>query len=180
LRHLIVDEGRVVQADDVPGELWLSGDQLASGYWNNPAATQAAFVRFPGDDPHAQVWYRTGDLVSLHGDIGLSFRGRLDRQVKLRGYRVELQEVESALRDVIGCTLVAVVPVRNAGGICEKMIAYCDSLSADEVTIKSRCLTRLPQYMVPERIFPLETFPLSDHGKVDYLALAARMEARAG
>jgi amino acid adenylation domain-containing protein len=176
LRYLIVDDGRVVDGDDIPGELWLSGDQVAKGYWNNPTATQKAFVRFPSDEPAADIWYRTGDLVSRQRDSGLSFRGRLDRQVKLRGYRVELQEVESVLRDISGCTLAAVVPVRNTGGICEKIVAYCDSLNADEVTVKARCLTRLPQYMVPERIFRLDSLPLSDHGKVDYLALAARAE----
>jgi acyl-CoA synthetase (AMP-forming)/AMP-acid ligase II len=180
MQCLVVDDGRVVEEDDVPGELWLSGDQLAGSYWKNPTATRNAFVRFPPDRPEAAVWYRTGDLVSRHGDVGLSFRGRLDRQVKLRGYRVELQEIESAVREAVGCTLVAVIPVRNTGGICERIIAYCDKLSADEATIKDRCASRIPRYMVPDRIIALDTFPLSTSGKIDYLALAARSPARTG
>jgi len=180
LQSMVVDEGRVVEEDDVPGELWLSGDQLAAGYWNNQAATEAAFVRFPANLPQADVWYRTGDLVSHRRGIGLSFRGRLDRQIKLRGFRVELQEIESALRETLGCALVAVVPVRNTGGICEQIVAYCDRVDADESTVKDRCARRIPRYMVPDRIIELDTFPLSPSGKVDYLALAARAAVRPG
>jgi amino acid adenylation domain-containing protein len=177
---LIVDDGRVVDQDDVPGELWLSGDQLAGGYWNNPAATHAAFVQPPTELPQAPIWYRTGDLVSRRNDRTLSFRGRVDRQVKLRGFRVELQEIESALREIVGCTLVAVIPVRNTGGICEQIIAYCDKLNADEATLKERCGRRIPRYMVPDRIIELETFPTGTSGKIDYLALAARSAGRSG
>jgi amino acid adenylation domain-containing protein len=174
LRTMIVDEGRAIRDENMPGELWLSGDQLARGYWNNPVATRAAFVRYPLTDPQGEIWYRTGDLVSWQSGVGLLFRGRLDRQVKMRGYRIELQEVESALRDVIGCTVAAVVPLRNSAGMCEEIVAYCDRLGGDEATIKALCLHRLPRYMVPDRIFELDPIPLSDHGKVDYLALAAR------
>jgi D-alanine--poly(phosphoribitol) ligase subunit 1 len=173
MRCLVVDEGRVVEENEVPGELWLSGDQLAGGYWKNPAATEAAFVQFPTGDPRAGVWYRTGDLVSWVPSTALSFRGRIDRQIKLRGHRVELQEIESAVREVAGCALVAIVPLRTPGGICEAIVAWCDKLSTDEATLKERCLTRIPRYMVPDRILELDTFPLSSSGKIDYLALAA-------
>jgi D-alanine--poly(phosphoribitol) ligase subunit 1 len=171
---MIVDGDRVVEEDDSPGELWLSGDQLAIGYWNDTHATRAAFVsRLSSGAPLAEVWYRTGDLVSRRSGVGLTFRGRSDRQVKLRGYRIELQEVESALREVIGCTLVAVVAPRNSVGMCEKIVAYCDKLDGHEAEIKARCANRMPYYMIPDRILELEVFPLSEHGKVDYLALAA-------
>jgi len=172
--YMIVDNGRVVAGADEPGELWLSGDQVAEGYWGNAVATQAAFVRFPPDDTDARRWYRTGDLVSRQGGVGLLFRGRIDRQIKLRGFRVELQEIESVLRDVIGCARVAVVPVRNAGGMYEKIVAYCDEQGLDEAAIKGRCAARLPPYSIPERIFQLHSFPVSNHGKIDYGALAAR------
>jgi amino acid adenylation domain-containing protein len=169
----IVDEGRVIEAEAIPGELWISGDQLAVGYWNNRAATDAAFVHL-AHDAEMRRWYRTGDLVSRDADARLTYRGRLDRQVKLLGHRIELQEVESIVRAVTGCTLVAVIPVRGTGGICEKLIAYCDELNDDEVAIRKRCLDRMPRYMVPERILELDSFPFSAHGKVDYSALAAR------
>lgn len=175
---LIVDDGRVVTEDDVPGELWLSGDQLAAGYWNNPAATAAAFVRFPAGGPEMRIWYRTGDVVSQRSDVGLMFRGRVDRQIKLRGLRIELQEIEAVLRDVVGCALVAVVPLSSKGGTFEKIVAYCDKLESDEQTIKDMCLRRIPGYMVPERIYELSGFPIGAHGKIDYQALAA--QGRAG
>ena len=178
LRSMIVDDGHVIEQDDTPGELWLCGDQLAYGYWNNPTATRSAFVQYPLNAPQSELWYRTGDVVSRQAGVGLSFRGRLDRQVKLRGYRIELQAIESVLRDVVGCTLAAVVPLRNAGGMCEEIVAYCDRLEGDEATVKARCLERLPRYMVPDRIFELDPIPLSDHGKVDYQALATRTTGR--
>jgi D-alanine--poly(phosphoribitol) ligase subunit 1 len=172
MRCMIVADDRVVDVDDVPGELWMSGSQLACGYWNNMAATRKSFVRFPLDAPLGEIWSRTGDIVSHRRGVGFSFHGRADRQVKLHGHRVELQEVESTLRDVTGCALVAVVPVSNTSGISEKLIAYCDRLGADETTVKTRVMSRIPRHMVPERILELAEFPLSPHGKVDYLALA--------
>jgi non-ribosomal peptide synthetase component F len=174
LRCMIVDDDQVIDAENVPGELWIAGDQLAAGYWKNSAATESAFVQFPPRDARAQLWYRTGDRVSWTHGAGLSFRGRLDRQVKLNGYRIELQEIESALKSVIGCALVAAIPIRSATGVCEKIVAYCDKLSEDEATIRSRCARSLARYMVPDRIYELEPFPLSDHGKIDYGALTAR------
>lgn len=178
LRVMVVDDGRPVEADNVPGELWISGDQLAAGYWKNPSATKAAFVPDPLGDTRAR-WYRTGDLVSQRAEVGLEFRGRLDRQVKLRGHRIELQEIEAVLRDVIPCTLVAVVPIRDAGGICEEIVAFCDRLPESEGALKTRCLGRLPRYMVPDRLLELETFPFTSSGKVDYRSLAAMVPKRA-
>jgi D-alanine--poly(phosphoribitol) ligase subunit 1 len=172
LRSKVMDDGQPVETDDEPGELWLSGDQLALGYWQNPVATSAAFVRLTDRD--GTIWYKTGDLVSNRAGSGLSFRGRLDRQIKLRGQRIELQEIESALREVIGCSIVAVVPVRNSGGMCEKIVAYCDELYDEEAAIKARCRSRLATYMVPDRILKLESFPVSSHGKIDYRPLAER------
>jgi D-alanine--poly(phosphoribitol) ligase subunit 1 len=178
LSCMVMDDGQEITSEGVLGELWISGDQLACGYWGNRAATHAAFVRFPTGDPAALRWYRTGDVVSWHEGVGFHFRGRLDRQVKLLGNRIELQEVEAVLRSVVGCTLAAAVAVRNASGVCERIVAYCDRLNADESTVKANCLAHMPRYMVPERIYELESFPLSDHGKIDYLQLTARAAAQ--
>lgn len=172
LGFLIVDDGRVVESEDTPGELWLSGDQLAAAYWNDAAATNKAFVWHPGPTGPMSLWYRTGDVVSRNSDVGLRFRGRMDRQVKLRGYRIELQEVESILREVLGCAVVAVVAPRNAQGLCEKMSAFCDRLDADEAAIKALCSAHMLPYLVPDHIRVLDAFPMNNSGKVDYLALA--------
>ncbi len=152
-----MDDGRPVREGE-PGELWLAGDQVVSGYWNNPTATAAAFVSTFSANGEQETWYRTGDLMTHRSDVGLTFRGRIDRQVKLRGLRIELQEIESVLREVTGCALVAVIPVHGSGGLCEKIIAYCDNIQ-DEAAVKALCLRRLPSYMVPERIYELSTFP---------------------
>lgn len=176
LRCIIVADGRRIQEDDVPGELWLSGDQLAVGYWNNSSATEAAFLKHLGAEALQDTWYRTGDLVSRSSGDGLSFRGRVDRQVKLLGHRVELGEVECVLREKFGCALVAVVPVYS-GGICERIVAYCDKLHADERTIRDECLTHLPRYKAPARIIELPEFPITSNGKIDYLTLTAHAKS---
>jgi D-alanine--poly(phosphoribitol) ligase subunit 1 len=174
MRCLIMRDNQPVEQEDEPGELWMAGDQLATKYWNNTAATEYAFVRYPSEAGAGEVWYRTGDIVSYRHEVGYLFHGRADRQIKLHGYRVELQEIESALREEIGCAFVAVVPVRDGAGMWEKLIAYCDRIDAEEPGIKARCTRRLPRYMVPDRIVKLDDFPLGAHGKIDYLALAAR------
>jgi acyl-CoA synthetase (AMP-forming)/AMP-acid ligase II len=168
---MIVDDGEVIEEDDKSGELWLSGDQLAVEYWRNPTATQTAFVRFDAPAGQTTLWYRTGDLVSHDRRVGYLFHGRLDRQIKLRGFRIELQEIEAVLRDITGSAIVAVIPLRNRGGVCEKIVAYCDTLNGEEADIKARCLHKIPKYMVPDRIFELADFPLSESGKINYRAL---------
>jgi D-alanine--poly(phosphoribitol) ligase subunit 1 len=173
IKVMIMDDGRPVTAFDSPGELWLGGEQLAVGYWNKPAATRTAFVQYPGADGLQETWYRTGDLVSQQAGVGLIFRGRIDRQIKLRGHRVELQEVESAVRTVTGSTCVAVVPQPTRSGMCEKIVAFCDCLEPDEATVKLRCAELIPRYMVPDRVLRVESFPLNTHGKIDYRALTS-------
>jgi D-alanine--poly(phosphoribitol) ligase subunit 1 len=168
-QYRISNEDDATQKADT-GELLLSGPQVVNGYWNNPAATEKAFVRLP-DDKTGRVWYRTGDRVSLNGRNELAFHGRCDRQVKIRGYRVELDEVESVLRRVTDADLVAVVPVYARDGRCEDLLAFCGTDIGDEEDVKQRCRAHLPAYMLPRRIIHLEEFPRSTNGKVDYRLL---------
>jgi amino acid adenylation domain-containing protein len=156
-----------------PGELLLAGPQVVAGYWNDPVATRRAFVRLP-DDRAGRTWYRTGDRVSAAGSRGLLFHGRGDRQVKVRGYRVELGEVEAVLRQVTGASLVAAVPARLPDGRCVDIVAYCDTMAEPPDRILDRCREILPEYTVPTRIRLLPAFPLGDSGKVDYRELCAR------
>jgi amino acid adenylation domain-containing protein len=160
-----------IDGSDV-GELWLSGDQLALGYWRNALATSRAFVSVPDGQGRAQTWYRTGDLASYDPALGLIFRGRADRQVKLHGYRVELQDVEAALRRVTECSVVAVVPRVGSAGLVDGLVAFCETSQLDEHLTRQRCLEAMPSYVVPHRIVALASLPLSEHGKVDYKRLA--------
>lgn len=158
------------RGDAAAGELLLSGPQVVSGYWRNEAATARAFVRLEG---YERSWYRTGDLVKVDEARGLLFLGRCDQQVKVRGCRVELQEIESVLRRITGSDTVAVVPVRLEHGRIEDLVAYCRVVE-DESAAKQACAMELPTYMVPRRIVQMAALPLNGNGKLDYVALEER------
>jgi D-alanine--poly(phosphoribitol) ligase subunit 1 len=155
------------------GELWLSGPQVVSEYWRNDAATEGAFVRDRGN----RTWYRTGDLVSDDDNIGLSFLGRRDHQVKVRGHRIEPSEVEQVLRDVSGSPGVAVVPVFAADRRCVALVAFVAGTRVTMDELRRRCRSRVPDYMVPQRIVEMDALPLNSNGKVDYQQLSAKGEA---
>jgi acyl-CoA synthetase (AMP-forming)/AMP-acid ligase II len=94
----------------------------------------------------------------------------------LRGYRVELLEIESVLKDVTGAEVVAAVPILLRDGRYEEIVAYCNRLNIDEASVKNQCRVHLPDYLVPRRIIGLEEFPTNDNGKIDYRTLAVRAE----
>jgi amino acid adenylation domain-containing protein len=156
--------GRPVRAGE-SGELCLSGPQIGSGYWNNPLASGQRFARLP-DDP--DVWYRTGDVVKQDSRDCLYFLGRIDHQVKIRGHRVELQEIEAVLRDA--CRTEQVVslawPVQN--GSAHGVVAFVSGLAViDQDRVIATCRRILPDYMVPKNIYLLDAMPLTPNGKID-------------
>lgn len=158
------------------GELALGGIQLANGYWDDPGATRAAFVPGnPGDA--AGCWYRTGDFVSLDGRGRLLFHGRRDRQIKLRGQRVELAVIEDAVRAATGAYLVAAVPERDGLGLFRSVSVFCDRLDAGERMARTACRALLPAPLVPRRLIRLTAFPRTATGKLDHHALARLMPA---
>ncbi|MFC8964999.1 non-ribosomal peptide synthase/polyketide synthase [Streptomyces sp. NPDC057094] len=163
----------------VPGELYLTGVQLARGYHARPAPTAERFVADPYGGPGTRM-YRTGDLVRRRADGVIEYIGRTDRQVKIRGNRVELGEIEAALNrqpavaqaavTVAGTTLVAyVVPARGA--------------APDPSGLLAALAASLPAPMVPGACVVLDALPLTPSGKLDRAALPAprtvRAEARA-
>ena len=172
MRAKVVDENLVEVAPGESGELVMAGPQVALGYWDDPERTAASFVRPPGE---TDVFYRTGDRVvrPLREDP-LIFLGRLDSQIKIRGYRVELGEIEAALRQEAGVdTAVALGwPLAAAGG-AEGVVAFIDDPAVDTAALLRRVATRLPRYMVPREVRIVESFPLNANGKVDRNALRA-------
>ena len=152
----------------VPGEIFIGGGGLARGYLNRPELTQEAFL----DDPFrpGQRLYRTGDRGWLGPDGQLHFLGRLDRQVKLRGYRVELGEIEVALLAIEGVTQAAAQLVEHDGR--PQIHAWAATSSGHGPDSLHRVLRlRLPDYMVPSVIGIVSTWPVSSSGKTDYKAL---------
>ncbi|WP_061295926.1 non-ribosomal peptide synthetase/MFS transporter [Herbidospora cretacea] len=147
----------------MPGEIHLGGARLARGYLGRPALTAEKFVPDPYGPPGARL-YRTGDLGRWLESGELQFLGRRDLQVKVRGYRVELGEIETLLGAYEGVAQ-AVVELRD-----QRLVAYLAG-TGDTAALRSRLKDRLPDYMVPARYVWLDRLPLKSHGKVDRGAL---------
>lgn len=161
-----------------PGELCLSGSQVATGYWNNPKKTLQQFVPLPGaGDP---LWYRTGDLVKQDAAGNLCYLGRMDHQIKIRGYRVELQEIEAVLRRACGTEQVVSVPWPVHNGSAEGVVAFVSGVNAfDERRVLARCSDVLPDYMVPKKIYLVDELPLNLNQKIDRKKLSNLLEGAA-
>ncbi|GGP76538.1 non-ribosomal peptide synthetase [Streptosporangium pseudovulgare] len=166
-RAHVLDEGMRECPVGVPGELHIGGPQVSRGYLGRPGLTAERFVPDPfSAEPGARL-YRTGDRVAWQEDGRIAFMGRLDRQVKVQGQRVEIGEVESVVRAHPG-VLQAVV---DAPG---ELVAYVAPLDApDLVALREHCASRLPPYMVPTRVVRVAALPLNASGKVDLGALRA-------
>lgn len=175
--YVLDDRLRPVPAG-VTGEIYLAGAGLARGYAGRPDLTAERFVPDPAGLPGARM-YRTGDL-GRHGPDGvLSYHGRTDTQVKLRGFRVELAEIETVLAQHPGVAL-AVVTVRGAPGQ-QRLTGYVvgrDGVPPGPAELRAWAADRLPRYMVPETIVCAEELPLNRSGKVDRARLPEPPAAR--
>jgi aspartate racemase len=156
----------------VPGELLIGGEGLARGYLNRPQLTAEKFIADPFSiDPESRL-YRTGDLVRYRADGTLEFLGRMDQQVKMRGFRIELEEIEAVLRKHSGVSDAAVV-VREDGGN-QRLVAYfvpSAESNGRPAQLRDFLKAKLPEYMVPTTYVMLERLPLTPNGKVDRKAL---------
>nr|WP_275900411.1 non-ribosomal peptide synthetase [Pyxidicoccus trucidator] len=155
----------------VPGELYVGGEGLARGYVGRPELTAERFVPNPFGD--GERLYRTGDVVRWRGNGTLDFVGRRDGQVKVRGFRVEVGEVEAALSTHAGVD-AAVVVTRGEGAEGKRLVAYVtakEGASLEAASLRAHLKQRLPEYMVPSVYVVLDTLPLTPAGKVDRKAL---------
>lgn len=154
----------------VAGELYVGGPGLAQAYLERPGLTAERFIASPFRD--GERLYRTGDLMRLLGDGSLEFLGRVDDQVKVRGYRVELQEVANALK-AQPAVREAVVIVRNNEGRAQLYgyVVAQPQARADSSRLRDELAKALPDYMVPSAIMVLDALPLTPNGKVDRKAL---------
>ncbi|WP_172386773.1 non-ribosomal peptide synthetase [Streptomyces sp. MNP-20] len=155
----------------VTGELYLAGDQLARGYAGRPGLTAERFVAAPFAD--GARMYRTGDLVRWNRHGHLVFVGRADHQVKLRGLRVELDEIAAVLATAPGVSWATVVVHERAAGD-ELLVAYVHGdAPGDEVALRAHAAAALPDYMVPSAVITVDAVPLTPSGKLDRKALPA-------
>lgn len=170
VRVYVVDEDLVPVPFGAPGEIVFSGVCVGRGYVNDPERTAAAFT----EDPYrpGERLYRSGDVGRWRPDGRLEFLGRRDTQIKIRGFRVEIGEIENALLRVAGVRDGAVVVVRGA-----QLAAFCTGptpVAAD--TVRERLAASLPSYMVPAVVHWRERLPLTANGKTDRRTLTALAE----
>jgi len=161
-----------------PGELLIGGAAPARGYHGRPATTAERFVPDPAAEFPGARLYRTGDLARYRADGTTDFLGRIDHQVKLRGFRVELGEIEARLVEH-GAVRAAAVVIREDGGP-RRLVAYWSGTgAAGEPELRAHLGARLPEYMVPAVFVELPDLPLTPSGKIDRRALPAPPAASA-
>jgi amino acid adenylation domain-containing protein len=169
MTSIVVDDELREVAPGAEGELLLCGPQVTPGYWLDEEKTNAAFV-VPPD--RTERFYRTGDLVrSPVADDPLTYLGRIDHQIKINGYRVELGEIEAAVRAAAGVDEAVAVgwPVTASGAAA--VTAFVTATSVDDAAVREQVRSTLPDYMVPRAVHAIPEMPLNANGKVDRKAL---------
>ncbi|MEW5925955.1 MAG: amino acid adenylation domain-containing protein [Gemmatimonadota bacterium] len=170
VRAYVLDRHMEPAPVGVPGELCVGGAQVARGYLGRPELTAAAFVPDPFSGVPGARMYRTGDRVRWLASGELEFLGRLDRQIKVRGFRIEPGEVEAVLRQAPGVADAAAEVRADARGE-GRLVGWVVAAEARRGEILAFARTRLPEYMVPAALVSLDAFPLTPSGKTDRRAL---------
>ena len=167
--YVLDEEGQILPPGKV-GRLWLAGRQLARGYLNQEDLTAERFV----DDPFVPGarMYDSGDLAAQREDGAFIYHGRADTQIKLRGIRLEMGEIETALEAQPGIKQAAVVARDDLSKDETRLVAFCTGEVKEEAALRKALTTLLPEHAVPSRIIALDAFPFTTSGKVDRPALS--------
>ncbi|MBR1523868.1 MAG: amino acid adenylation domain-containing protein, partial [Lachnospiraceae bacterium] len=175
--RIYILEGNSLSGVCVPGELCIAGAQVSRGYHKRQELTAEKFISDPFGEGRM---YRSGDIARFLPDGNIEFMERMDDQVKLRGYRIELGEIETALRSANGVKNAAVVIRRSGAG--QQLCGYFvpETPYTDTKKIRVELEKKLPAYMVPGALIPLDELPLTINGKLDKRALPAPVFEDAG
>ncbi|MFD2035767.1 amino acid adenylation domain-containing protein [Belliella marina] len=179
-RLFVLDENLEICNPGQPGELYIMGNCLAKGYLNRDDLTAERFVNIPNIDPEFSIAYKTGDIVSSNSEGLLYFKGRIDDQVKIRGNRVELGEVEVNINKFEQVNQAVVKLDLDATG--QKMIVGYVQFNQKEAgnieRLKGFLKRNLPNYMIPDFIVEMESFPKTASGKIDRKTLPKPQQVR--
>jgi len=166
MQTAIMGDNEQFVAAGSPGELMLTGPQLAAGYWRDRTLTDERFSTLDGTR-----WYRSGDLARQDTDGCVHHLGRIDNQVKIFGHRVELEDIDTHLRHVCRCASAMAVAWPVAHGSAQGIVAFVAGSDLGVTEIRDGMKKRVPEYMVPRQVTFLDTLPLSASGKFDRKAL---------
>lgn len=172
----IVDGDDHVVADGEAGELLVRTPSMMRGYWARPDLDVRAFWTRPVHGHLQDVYHRTGDLVRRREDGLLEFHGRKDRQVKARGYRIELDEVEAAMgaHEAVESAAAFAVPDAEGSLRVEGAVTLREGQTLEPEALRAHLALTLPRYAIPERLVVLEAMPRTSTGKIDRRELAQR------
>lgn len=176
---LIMDQDGNLLPEGEKGEIVIVGNTVSAGYWNNSELTNKVFGRYRiGKEEY--LLYHTGDKGYLNGDL-LFYCGRMDLQVKLHGYRIEVEDIESNMRRLPDVIQAVVMPLYR-GGEVKSLTAYVvlkrevsDEFEASQ-ELKKELKEYLPEYMIPKKIVFLDKIPMTNNGKADRRALEAMIQ----
>jgi amino acid adenylation domain-containing protein len=157
----------------MPGEIHIGGAGLSLGYLGSPELTAERFRTGAAGDPAGERTFRTGDIGRWTAAGQLEFLGRNDRQIKLRGYRIELEEIESVLRQHPDVRDAAVILRDDRPAVGPRLVAYLASGEASHASVPGFLRDRLPAYMLPDQVLRLPALPRTPNGKLDRAALSA-------
>jgi acyl carrier protein len=175
----VLDEAMEVVAEGVRGEIYIGGEGVGRGYWRKAGETAAKYVPDPYSEVGGERLYRTGDEGRVVAGGEVVYEGRLDEQVKVRGMRLELGEVERVLEEKEGVK-EAVVVLKERANVGKQLVGYVveeEGEAASEEELREYLRERLAEWMVPVRYVKVERLPLSPSGKVDRKALPAPSSA---
>jgi len=165
--YCIINENNELAEEGQQGELCLQGSQVIKKYWGESESNQDKFLFF-GRDKKEECWYKTGDIVAMDKEGDIFFLCRKDFQIKIRGYRVELEEINNVLRKITNSDVVITIPNTSNTLSVEFLYTFLQKkVSQSENEIISACRLYLPEYMIPRKIFFLDHFPLNNNGKID-------------
>lgn len=169
--HVLTDDFHLAP-EGVSGELWIGGEGLAKGYLHRPDLTEAAFREIAIEGSAPRRLYRTGDLARRLADGSLQHLGRRDQQIKLRGFRIEIEDIEAALRKATGVAAAAVALHTVSGSA--RLVGYiveAASGTLDQGAVAAHVAATLPTYMVPTLWMKLDALPQTSSGKLERKAL---------